>query len=115
MPVRGEPMQRVVTVNSSWIGHLGSNTDGILEIGAGGSYLHCATLLTAVRSLRELFEGRFLAASSAAAQAAAGSPFWNLAQARLVQASLKSGASLTASSSTTCASRGRLATRSRRP
>jgi hypothetical protein len=44
-----------------------------------------------------LFEGRFLAASSAAAQAAAGSPFWNLAQARLVQASLKSGASLTAS------------------
>ena len=26
----------------------------------------------------ELFDGRFLAASSAAAQAAAGSPFWNL-------------------------------------
>src|SRR5207237_4529889 len=74
-----------------------------------GRYLHCATILTAVRSLMELFDGRFLAASSAAAQAAAGSPFWNLAQARLVQASLKSGASWTASSSTACASRGRLA------
>src|SRR5438874_5479761 len=79
------------------------------------AYLHCATFRTAVRSLMELFDGRFLAASSAAAQAAVGSPFWNLAQARLVQASLKSGDSLTAWSSTSCASRGRLAIRSKRP
>src|ERR1043166_2095686 len=88
---------------------------GFREDGKSRHYLHCATFLTAVRSPIELFDGRFLAASSAAAQAAAASPFWNLAQARLVQASLKSGVSLTAWSSTSCASRGRLAINSRRP
>src|SRR6185436_20954623 len=85
------------------------------EHGNSGRYLHCARSLTAVRSLAELADGCCLAASSTAAQAAAGSPFWNRAQARLVQASAKSGASLTACSSTGCASFGRLAIKRKRP